>query len=293
MSLTSNNNALIDGTCPLNYADPFLRDIRGWWQSVPGWDGGKSFQDLTGRNPGVITVFDPAVSWRGARQTQALSGHFYQPTQPGTGDHADYGHISAGTDNHYAVQTHSFASLCYFISSNADSTRGLWSRCSAIASQGIEWGVNLSGTSASGVLSFAYNDGSIRGWYQDTTVLSANTWYWLSATWNPTAGTVRFYVNGKFSVSVATTTGTVAYSGDSLQIGFQVDNHAWPGGISNFILASRVWTDFEHTWLYEQQQADFPALIRRVQRPVSWEQPAAGGTTIPVFVHHYMQQGAA
>jgi hypothetical protein len=74
-----------------------------------------------------------------------------------------------------------------------------------ITASGVEWGVNNSG-----YLSFAYNDGSVRGWYEDTTTpLQPAKWYYVSIVWDKTAGQVKFYVNGTLSSTVTTTIRTI------------------------------------------------------------------------------------
>jgi hypothetical protein len=88
------------------------------------------------------------------------------------------GVMNCGTSSTLAVPAHTVSAWINIYS--FDGTKGcaavLASKSNSILSSGIEWCAGRSGTQR---LSFAYNDGGIRGWFDSpgAATLSTNTWY--------------------------------------------------------------------------------------------------------------------
>lgn len=166
-----------------------------------------------------------------------------------TGSVGDGQAIPVGTNSRYQLQSQSIAIWVRTGSINSVPPHGsgysLLTRSADITAGGYEWAVNHNTFSPR--LGFAFYNGSVQGWYLDTTVLSDTTEYFFAATW--TSGTVRFYINGVFNSTTATGTGTITnLSADSLLIGFQAStsafqNSSFDGQMHQVLLYNRVLSD--------------------------------------------------
>ncbi len=153
--------------------------------------------------------------------------------------------VSAGTSASLEVQSHTLSAWVNGADFSCPSgTCIIASKSGSIGSGGVEWGIRDS------VLALAYYDGGVRGWYQDSTTLSLNTWYHVVIAWNQSAGEVKFYVNGTLSSTVPTTSGTISYAGDTFVIGKQSQNPFWSGNLDDLRIYNRVLGATEITALY-------------------------------------------
>ncbi len=135
--------------------------------------------------------------------------------------------VNGNSNSSLKLQSHTLSGWVKMNSFSGVNHKIIASYASDITVSGVEWGVN-----SSGYLSFAYNDGSVRGWYEDTaTPLAASKWYYVTIAWDKAAGQVKFYVNGNLSSTISTTTGTIVYGSEPLVIGYQSQNDYLNGWI--------------------------------------------------------------
>jgi len=206
-----------------------IQDMIGCWVFNTG---GALVPDVTGRNSVGKTLTTSASWFTDYRSTSAGLAAYNSTTTNGW-------RVNVPTKPHFNLQRMSFLSWVLPAAVTAGSTIILSSRASDISVTGYEWGMRSSR------VAFAYNDGSVQGWYSDTgTTLSANTMYLLGMTWAP--GAVRFFVNGAFSSQVATTSGTIVHlAADPYLIGFQGGNSAFSGHYLMHAAWARALTDQE------------------------------------------------
>ncbi len=258
---------------PVNRAHPLNQGRLGWWLALPDYFGGIRVPDLLGMHLGTFTT-GAATKWRYAATTRpgGLVDFASDLPSQATG-------INCGTSPYLQVQAHSWTAWIYFDPGTGvpANTAEILSRAAADISKGYEWGTKDSGSNTFH-LSYAYNDGGIRGWYEDTTAMSRGTWYHVGATWNQAAGSVRFFINGVFTHAVATTTGTIGHNAtDPFSIGYQgANNSGWSGRLDDVQLWGRVLTDAEIGAVYNLSRVGYPEALNRIV-PVSMFAPSAGG----------------
>lgn len=164
-------------------------------------------------------------------------------TLDGTGDF-----IAAGTNSSLEVQSYTFTAWI-----NPTSLSGctnnrciLASKANDITVAGVEWAVSNTGR-----LAYGYNNGALRGWYEDgVSTISTGAWTHIAFTWNSSTGLVSYYVNGVLSDTDSASAGTIVYSSDTFRIGFQSQNGYWNGVLDDVRVYNRVLNASEITNLY-------------------------------------------
>ncbi len=195
-----------------------------YWNFDEG--SGTTAHDLTPNgNNGILGPGDAIPTWGSKDLCVSEKCLFFD----GTNDV-----ISGSTNSSLKVQSSTLSGWVKMNSFAGANHKMIASYANNITASGVEWGVNNSG-----YLSFAYNDGSVRGWYEDTaTPLQPAKWYYVSIVWDKTAGQVKFYVNGNLSSTVTTTTGTIVYGSETLLIGYQSQNDFLNGWIDELRIYS-------------------------------------------------------
>lgn len=164
---------------------------------------------------------------------------------------SNHSYLNAGASTRWDLQSHSV--ILRFKGDNFNRHNILLAR-EAITSDGYEWAVRDPGK-----LGFAYYDGGIRGWYEDSgTTLVAGTWYNVVLVFDATAGQIRFYVEGALSSTQSATTGTIVHNpARELWIGNRsfVDNENFIGYFSEVAIANRAYSTEEVRELYRHPYA--------------------------------------
>jgi len=138
------------------------------------------------------------------------------------------------------VQDHTLAA--WIFPTALTGRRIIAAKSASILSSGVEWAMERD----SGFLTWAYNDGSIRGWFDSTTFgPRTNLWTHVAFTWVRSTGNSRFYVDGSAMGSASTSTNAIVYSGDSFDMGFQSNNVLWGGSLEDVRLYDRALTGAE------------------------------------------------
>ena len=103
------------------------------------------------------------------------------------------------------------------------------SRMSDLDTGGYEFSVRDGG------IAYAYNDGSIQGWFEETnTPLNVDQWYHVGYNWSPSRGTVRFFIDGTMTQEVSTPSNNINHvQGDEFFIANQPDNDKFDGDIDD------------------------------------------------------------
>jgi hypothetical protein len=156
---------------------------------------------------------------------------------------AQYGKIDCGMSSILELQDMTI--IAKVRARSLDSTSIVFSRSDLIASGGYEFGINDTNG-----LSFAYNDGSVRGWYTNTTVLPLNTWFTVAMTWSPARGSVIFYIDGVEKNTVNTVGNDIVHVSDTAFIGDQIQNYEWDGQMKYVYVLKKVLTSSEIKGLY-------------------------------------------
>jgi hypothetical protein len=203
-------------------------------------------------NHGALTNMDPKTDWVWSpvlnRWNLDSSGNEW---------------VSCGTSPVFEVQSHSFACWVYPTASSTYA-RMIVHKSTSIVSNGFEWGLR------GDLLSYAYYDGGIRGWYQDTTTIPLNTWTHVCGVWNKESGVASYYVNGQYSSQDSTTTGTITHSAAApLSIGHVLTNDYFSGKMSDFALYNRELAAPEISQLADPSNVLLSGLIRPIlDRPI-------------------------
>lgn len=146
--------------------------------------------------------------------------------------------VSISQSKPFQIQSQTFACWLYLNTLVSTDIPGLLATSSDTSTNGSCWGINLSNFSTP-VFSFFYFDTAVQI-YSDTTNITTGTWTHLAGTWNQAAGTVKFWINGSLSSTVATTTGTIAYSSTPVLLGSAVNGAFIDGYMNDVQLWNRV-----------------------------------------------------
>ncbi len=179
------------------------------------------------------------------------------------------GKVVCGTKSILEVQEHTIIAMINPLTVNAH--RIVCGKCDNINNSGFEFAIDNFGD-----LKFAYYDGVVRGWYIGTnTNIQAKKWQWVAYRWRPKDGQVDFLVNGKFIESIATTTGTIVYTGDEFDIGHAhtAANLEFKGKIDYVRFYNRVLNYSEMEELYRNPYPEYYTDIQWMGRVAA---PAGG-----------------
>ena len=250
-----------------NPAHPLTRGLLGAWAfnegGLPNNAGPNANYLFNGIYPDIFAVQSSSGNW----PTWEYGQYGAQLRFTGTSgtDRFQTIKLLTGVQSRYTVQAHTVAlwvRTASITSSSAGGSYSLISRSNDILAGGWEWALSTTPNH----FAFAYYDGSVEGWYNDTATLSNNTNYFLVGTWSP-AGTVSFYVNGLLSSSTSTTTSNVTYSGsDELQLGFQsnsgtLQNSPFEGAFQQVLIYNRMLDAKEIAELYAEPFAIYKPRI--------------------------------
>jgi hypothetical protein len=160
--------------------------------------------------------------------------------------------------------------------------------CDFLGSGGVEWAVDSGGD-----LKLAYYDGAIRGWYTGSASnLTAGVWSHVAISWVP--GTVKFYVNGQLTNSVATASNVIVYNGDTFDIGHASTNTEWLGLIDDINLYSRELSPQEIATLAEYRGIAYEmSHSPRIIGPATPEVIAALSLVLSPYYYHMLLAGVA
>lgn len=186
-------------------------------------------------------------------------------------------HVNCGASTAHNVQNNTLSLWFYAVFSGQ---RILASVSDSIVSTGVEWSRR-----ATGAMGFAYNDGSVRGWYDSNSgIATLNVWHHVAFAWDQVGGNVHIYLDGVLDKTVATTTGTILYSGDSYLIGRQSSNIDWAGRLLDVRLYRRVLSANEIWQIYTDPYQDLIPVSRNLWIP---SVVAAGGAVDPIAQRYY------
>jgi hypothetical protein len=210
-----------------------------------------------------------------------LSNASYEPqngrwgiTSSGTDDSA----ITATASQYYSQSALSGSAIIRRDTSITGQRNIVASVSDNITVGGWEWTANYGGITTQG---FAYNDGSIRGWYTvPNSVPALETFAHVGFTWVP--GTFTAYLNGQPIGTAATATNQIVYQSDKLLIGDQIQNQTWNGELADVCIWNVALSDAEMRQLGENLYDPMygGALWVPSSRLVFWTGGGATGTTI-------------
>ena len=232
---------------PVNWQHPLNRDLRAWWLALPGYSGGATWRDMTGRYSGTLANMDPATDWVGSLARPGGMGAL----------------VFDGGAPTEQVQVGNFLTGANFSISVWCNTDVLSSSIRAILRQG---GVNLSLYLWSNNKFSFYTGGSVFS----TTTLETGRWYHVVATYN---GTKRLYLDGieqnSAGAAVSSTLNTLGIGGDNFA-------QRWDGALDDVRWWHRALSAAEVYAYYTLSRQGYPGLLNRAER-VLVSVPAAGG----------------
>lgn len=148
--------------------------------------------------------------------------------------------------------------------------------CDNVTASGVEWALETNGR-----VEYAYNDGSIQGWYDGRVGMApAGVWSNVGVRWRQSEGKVDFFSDKVAPISANTTTGTIVYDSDTFDIGHASVNDEYLGSMSYFLLFSSLLTDTQITLLF-----DNPWQLWQPRTPVFYSIPSEGSTLLPIVLN--------
>lgn len=247
----------------MKYPD-LWRGCVGAWAPLLGPTGATLF-DVSGRSKhGTLTNMDPATDLVVGRYGHALD-------LDGSNDYVSCG-TGVGlfqTTDRFSISTHAFVR-------NVTSQQEIMAKWQVSASGGWQWFIHTDGR-----LHFLHTDlsGSSIRWASGSTVLTVNTHYTLSVTYDGSnaASGFKFYVNGIPGTTTVVSDYGPGTSGDSaLWIGSRQNGAGdtfWNAIISDIAMWSRTLTSNELTLLAQR-----PGIMLELDDSDAWGAVEAGGS---------------
>jgi len=212
----------------------------------------KMVHHLTGASATALddsTSYNNDVASAGGTPTYNVTGAFNGGTVgqgsdlDGTGDY-----FSCGADA--SLEATSAITISAWVYAKAlaldDSVDIIYSKSDNILEGGIEFGLERVGNS--NYLSMAYYDGSARGWYTDSNVVSINAWHHVVMIWNQ--NNVIYVKDGVQLDTVDTANNAIVYDTDTALIGAQTQNDEFNGDLDEVRVAAVVravdWIEAEY-----------------------------------------------